>query len=65
MTYFTSDRHFGHANIIRFCQQQFGSVEEMNVAMVAKWNARACLPTTVVNGHASMSGEIGRVTRPA
>lgn len=38
MQYFTSDHHFWHANIIRFCHRPFDSVQEMNETMIAKWN---------------------------
>ena len=38
--YFTADSHFNHANIIHFCQRPFASAEEMNEALIAKWNAR-------------------------
>lgn len=37
-TFFTSDIHFGHANIIRFCNRPYASVEEMDEAIVAHWN---------------------------
>jgi calcineurin-like phosphoesterase family protein len=37
-TYFTSDNHFGHANIIDYCDRPFGNVREMNYAMIARWN---------------------------
>lgn len=40
MTYFTSDQHFGHANIIRFCDRPFTTVDEMDRAMLTKWNER-------------------------
>lgn len=36
--FFTSDTHFNHANIIDFCKRPFGSVEEMNEALIANWN---------------------------
>lgn len=39
MRYFTADLHFGHANIIRYCHRPFGSVPEMNAALVDNWNA--------------------------
>ena len=31
MTYFTSDQHFGHFNIIRLSHRPFASLDEMNV----------------------------------
>ncbi len=37
-TFFTSDTHFCHENIIRYCNRPFGSVEHMNEALVANWN---------------------------
>ncbi|MCE4226676.1 metallophosphoesterase [Methylobacterium sp. C25] len=37
--WFTSDHHFGHRNIIDYCKRPFGSVEAMDEAMIARWNA--------------------------
>jgi calcineurin-like phosphoesterase family protein len=37
--YYTADLHLGHANVIRFCDRPFGSVEEMDEALIENWNA--------------------------
>lgn len=35
MNYFTSDLHFGHENIIKYCNRPFNNADEMNSALFA------------------------------
>src|SRR5574344_1354629 len=37
-TFFTSDTHFNHANIIRFCNRPFKDVNQMNEVLIENWN---------------------------
>lgn len=39
-TWFTSDTHLGHANIVGYCQRPFGDVDEMDRVIVERWNER-------------------------
>lgn len=38
--FFTSDHHFGHSNIIKFCERPFKDVEEMNAVLIQRWNEK-------------------------
>jgi calcineurin-like phosphoesterase family protein len=38
MIYFSSDHHFWHTNIIRFCNRPYASIEEMNEMLILNWN---------------------------
>ncbi len=40
MPFFTSDWHFGHTNIIRYCKRPYKDTEEMERDMIAKFNSR-------------------------
>lgn len=37
--FFTSDLHFGHRNILKFCSRPWDTVEEMNEGLINNWNS--------------------------
>ena len=37
-TYLTSDTHFYHQNVIKYDERPFRNVEEMNAALIQRWN---------------------------
>lgn len=45
--WFTADTHFGHENIITYCDRPFSSAEEMDTAMIANWNSTVGTKDTV------------------
>ena len=40
MIWFTADHHFGHENIIKYCNRPFKNANHMNEIMVERWNER-------------------------
>jgi calcineurin-like phosphoesterase family protein len=38
--WYTSDTHFGHENIVEYCQRPFLNVQHMNEGLVERWNRR-------------------------
>lgn len=47
MIFFTSDLHLGHKNIIRLCSRPFASIEEMDEALISRWNSKVHRNDTV------------------
>jgi len=39
MFWFTSDHHFGHANIIKYSNRPFQDVQEMEAELILRWNS--------------------------
>ena len=46
--FFTADLHFGHARIVELANRPFASVEEMDEALIANWNAVVRRPDDLV-----------------
>lgn len=40
MTYYISDTHFGHENVIAMCGRPFSDIEEMDRILVERWNRK-------------------------
>lgn len=38
--WFTSDPHFGHTNVLKYCNRPYKDTDEMHESMIAKWNGR-------------------------
>lgn len=38
--FFSADCHFDHANIIKYCNRPFNTVEKMNNTIVTQWNKK-------------------------
>ncbi len=57
--FFTGDHHFGHGNIIKFCDRPFACAEEMDDALVSNWNSIVSATDTVFYvGDFSLSGSV-------
>ena len=63
--FFTSDLHFSHKNIAKFCPQfrRFASIEEMDEHLVAMWNNTVSPEDEVYNlGDLSFSHDLKHIT---
>ena len=40
MIYYVGDLHFGHENVIKFDHRPFNSIEEMDKALIERWNRK-------------------------
>lgn len=49
MFWFTSDQHYNHKNVIRFCNRPFSSVEEMDDIMIQNHNSVVKPNDVVIN----------------
>ena len=37
--WFSADHHFGHRNILKYCNRPFATIQEMDEALVSEWNS--------------------------
>lgn len=59
--WFTSDVHFFHKNIIKYCNRPFLSVEDMNEALINNWNAVVAPEDNVYSLGDFAMGKIGKI----
>lgn len=63
MLYFTSDTHFNHYNIIKYCNRPYENCREMNDDLILKWNSVVSQEDTIIHvgdvtfGNPSMTRE--------
>lgn len=64
-TWYTADLHFGHKNIMTYCDRPWATTQEMDAAMVDRWNSVVAPGDTVwVLGDVALSpSKIGPVAQ--
>lgn len=63
-TFFTSDTHFYHKNIIELCKRPYRDIEQMHEEMVNSWNSVVSPSDTVYHlGDVAFSRELGILHR--
>ena len=63
-TFFTSDHHWGHTNIIKYSKRPFSSTEEMDEIMIQKWNERISPKDTVYYlGDVTLTSDIDYISK--
>jgi calcineurin-like phosphoesterase family protein len=65
LIFFTSDHHFGHQNIIKYCSRPFATADEMNEVMIERWNS-VVAPDDIVYylGDFSLSASLAETIAP-
>lgn len=49
MIFFTADEHYGHENIIKYCNRPFQNVSEMDAELIRRHNEMVCQSDTVIH----------------
>jgi calcineurin-like phosphoesterase family protein len=62
MRFFTSDTHFHHYNIIRYCGRPFKDQYHMNEILIANWNSVVGEGDTIYHLGDFAMGGVGRMT---
>jgi len=56
--WFTADTHFGHTNVIKYCERPFSSVTDMDEALAENWNRAVNTNDTVYHlGDFTLAGK--------
>lgn len=63
MTWVTSDSHFNHANIIKYCPESrpFETIEEMNETLIERWNSVVKPEDTVIHCGDFFMGQVKKI----